>query len=258
MANKSAGESSLSRAVRILEAFDPGVRDLSANQIATKAGLPLTTAHRILTELSALGLLERTANRRYRIGLKLWEVAVRTPGALGIREIAMPALHAAHRAIGHHVQLGVLHEGRVLYLERLSAPDPVINFTIVGGTLPLSATSSGRVFAAFGDPAVKRAVLAEARAQVRNKPPMTESELAARLKLVRSRGYEVTEGFIHPDATSIAVPVFGTLGDIVAAVSAVVPSNSQREEFLISTLNSAASAIRTGLRRHYTGVNGLP
>ena len=54
-------------------------------------------------------------NRRYRIGIKLWEIAVRTPGALGIREIATPSLQAAHRAIGQHLQLAVLHSGEVLY-----------------------------------------------------------------------------------------------------------------------------------------------
>lgn len=253
MARQSAGESTLSRAVRIFEAFDAGVRDLSATQIATISGMPLTTVHRLLRELVGLGLVERAANRRYRIGLRLWELAVRTPGALGIRETALPAMRAAHAAIGQHLQLGVLHNDDVLYLERLSAPHPVVNVTIVGGTLPLTATSSGFVLAAFSDPETQRRLAARPRRPLRYAPALTPAEFRERLNTVRARGHEITVGLLHPDATSIAVPVFGPLGRVIAALSAVVPSADPREEFVLATLHGAAKAIRTALTRRYSG-----
>ena len=256
MAHQSAGASSLSRAVRLFDAFDAGVRDLSATQIATKADVPLTTAHRLLTELTDLGLLERMPNRRYRIGIKLWEIAVRTPGALGIREIATPSLQAAHRAIGQHLQLAVLHSGEVLYLERLSAPNPVTILTIVGGRLPLTAAASGYVLAAFSDPATQHSLVTQPRPPFRFTPKLTDAELRTRLDAVRLRGYDVTQGYVHPTATSIAVPVFGPLGNIVAAVSAVVPISDAREEFVIATLTTAARSIRAALGRQYSGLDG--
>jgi DNA-binding IclR family transcriptional regulator len=203
--------------------------------------------------LTDLGLLERLPNRRYRIGIKLWEIAVRTPGALGIREIATPSLQMAHRAIGQHLQLAVLQSGEVLFLERLSAPDAAPNLTIIGGRLPLTATSSGYVLAAFSDQAAQRELLERPRPPFKFTPRLTNAELRAQIDVVRLQGYEVTHGFLHPGATSIAVPVFGPLGTIVAAISAVVPTSDAREEFVLATLNSAARAIRTALGRHYAG-----
>ncbi|HWH26343.1 MAG TPA: IclR family transcriptional regulator [Pseudolysinimonas sp.] len=255
MANQSAGVSVVSRAVKLLEAFDAGVRDLSATQIASRADLPLTTAHRLLGELTEVGLLEKLPNRRYRIGLKLWEIAVRTPGALGIREIATPALRAAHRLIGQHVQLSVLQEGDTLYLERLSAPNAVINLTIIGGRLPFTATSSGHVLVAFSEPSLQEQLIQRPRPRSRFVPSFSNDELAERLRVVRRQGYEIAHGYIHPDATSLAVPVFGPLSDVVASVSAVVPTEDVREEAVLATLQGAAHQIRTALTRHYSGRN---
>jgi DNA-binding IclR family transcriptional regulator len=181
---------------------------------------------------------------------------VRTPGALGIREIAAPSLQAAHHAIGQHLQLAVLHGGEVLFLERLSGSHPVANLTIIGGRLPLTATSSGFVLAAFSEKAVQQDLLSRPRPSFRFTPRLTDAELRARLDVVRLQGFETTHGFLHPAATSIAVPVFGPLGTIVAAVSAVVPTSNAREEFVIATLNAAARSIRTALGQHYTGDEG--
>src|SRR5690348_6703975 len=84
MARSSAGRSVLHRAVAVLDAFDEGTQDLSVSEVTARTGMPLSTCHRLLSELVEVGLLERQQDKRYRVGLRLWELAVRTPGALGI------------------------------------------------------------------------------------------------------------------------------------------------------------------------------
>lgn len=253
MARSSAGESSLSRAVRVFETLDTGVRDLSATQIAEKSGMPLSTTHRLLGELVELGLLERLPTRRYRIGLRMWEFAVRTPGALGIREIAMPILRATHAAIGQNLQLGVLHDDEVLYLERLSAPRSAVNFVVVGGRMPFYSTSSGLVLAAFSDQETRESMLRQPRAPFAFAPLRSPAEMRQDLKTIRQQGYAVTKGYIDPAATAIAVPVVGIMGNAVAAISAIVPSEDPREEQVLSVLLPAARAIGSALKRHYSG-----
>ena len=88
-------------------------------------------------------------------------------------------------------------------------------------------------------------------------PRLTDAELRVRLDAVRLRGYEVTHGYLDPTATSVAVPVFGPLGNVVASLSAVVPTADSRQEFVIATLNRAAQSIRTALSRHYSGNDDL-
>lgn len=258
MARSSAGSSALSRAVAVLETFDIETRDLSATEIAERADMPLSTAHRILGELVRLELLERTPDRRYRIGLHLWELAVRSPGALGIRQIALPTLRAAHAAIGQNLQLGILQGDEVLYLERLSAPGSAVNFVVVGGRLPFHATSSGLVLAAFAEPEVRERLVSLPLRRYAIAPRPAPDALRAELAAVRRRGHAVTRGYVHPAATAIAVPVRGPLGGTVAAISAIVPTEDPRVNAVLGVLHPAARQVTEALRRSYAGQNEPP
>ena len=160
MANSSAGRSSLSRAMDLLAAFDLDAVFLSVSQLSARSGLPLTTTHRLVAELVQLGLLERQPDRTYRLGVRLWELASKTPGAVGLREIAQPHLLAVHSRVRQHAQLGVLDGRDVLFLERLSTREAVVNFTVIGGRLPLHASSSGQVLLAHSPTAFQEEILA--------------------------------------------------------------------------------------------------
>ena len=150
----------LTRVVRIFEAFTPDERVLSVGQIARRARLHPATASRLVAELAAHGLLARDTDGGVRVGVRMWELALRASPALGLREAAMPYLEDAHPVLGHHVQLGVLDGEEVLFLERLSAPGAVVNYTRIAGRLPLHASSSGQVLLAFGGRELQERILA--------------------------------------------------------------------------------------------------
>src|SRR6266702_8778429 len=117
MARSASGESVLTRAVRIFEAFTPDDTVLSVTQIARRARLHPATASRLVAELEVHGLLAREPDRRVQVGVRMWELALRASPALGLREAAMPFMEDAHAVLGHHVQLGVLDGAEVLFVE---------------------------------------------------------------------------------------------------------------------------------------------
>lgn len=251
MARSSAGESVLSRAVKILQAYDPGVRDLTASQIARKTGMPVTTTHRLVTELVSLGLLEKLPNAHYRIGLLLWELAVRTPGAVGIRELAHPFLRRALSEIGHHVQLAILQDGEIVSLERMSSPDAVVNITVVGGRMPYYATSSGLVLAAFASEETQQQLVQQPMQAYKYAPQLSDVQMRERLQSVRTTGFAITPGYIDPAATAIGVPVRGPAGNVIAALTAVVPTDNPQEKHVIDVLSTTARAISSALSARY-------
>lgn len=57
MPRTQQGESVLSRAIRIIEAFGPGDTALSVSGISRRAGLHLATASRLVEELASFGWL---------------------------------------------------------------------------------------------------------------------------------------------------------------------------------------------------------
>lgn len=248
MARASDGESVLRKHLRVLGAFEAAVPFLSLSEIAERAGLALSTAHRVVAELEREGLLERLPDRTYRLGVRLWELACRTPGALGLRELARPHLEAVQARVRQHAQLAVLSDTEVLFLDRLSARDAVINATLIGGRMPLHATSSGLVLLAHSGQPVVDSVLAGPMRRFTPHTIQTEQELHAALRRVRADGWAVCDGHIHEESRGIAVPVYGAHRDVIAAIGVVVPNDDAPTLGHIELLTRAARDISAAMR----------
>jgi DNA-binding IclR family transcriptional regulator len=248
MARTATGESVLSRAVRIFEAFTPDERVLSVSQIARRARLHLATASRLIAELESHGLLDRDPDRRVRVGVRMWELALRASPALGLREASMPFMADAHAVLGQHVQLGVLDGDEVLFVERLSARGAVINYTRIAGRLPLHASSSGLVLLAFGSRELQERILAN-RLRRYTAATITEATaLRAALAEVRRQGYAYLPGHVHEDALGVAVPIQRDASSTdarptaVAALAAIVPVGTEART-VVGVLATAARGI---------------
>jgi len=172
---------------------------------------------------------------------------------VGMREIAMPYLRNVLTVLGHHVQLGILQGDEVLYLERMSAPRAVISRSAAGARLPVNATSSGLVLAAFGDETLRNRMAELATKPVRYVPRMTSAEMNARIEAVRTDGFATTVGYIEPEATSIAVPILGPNGTAIAALSSAQPTHRYNEQYVVGVLTPAATAISDALQARYFG-----
>lgn len=251
MANGSSGRSALSRIMQILGTFDVNSAFLTVSQLSQRSGLPLATTHRVVSELEQFGLLERERDKTYRIGVRLWEIACRTPGALGIREIAMPYLQEIHFAVRQHAQLGILQGHDVLFLERLSTRNAVVNVTLIGGRLPLHASSSGLVLLAHGPGSLQDEVLASELVKYTKDTVQSPAHLRRLLAQIREQGHAVGNGFIHPHARGIAVPVYGMQETVVAAISVVIPNDATPTLPTVRLLKDAAHQVSTALRAAY-------
>ncbi|EHR49870.1 transcriptional regulator [Saccharomonospora marina XMU15] len=246
MARSPSGESLLTRAVRILEAFDADTPVLTVTEISRRAKLPLATAARLVDEMVRHGLLRRDARRTVRIGVRLWELAQRASPTLGLREAAMPFMEDVQAVVGHSTQLGVLDGSDVLFVERLSSPGAVINLTRIAGRIPLHASSGGLVLLAHADPALQERVIAQPLRALTDETITDPKALRAKLAEVREQGHALCAGHIHPDATGVAVPVRGRAGQVIAALGLVVPNDGQAWAS-IPLLRAAARGISRAL-----------
>ena len=245
MANSASGESMIERVTRVLDTFSAERTVQTASDIGRRAGLPSATAHRLVDELVTAGLLERDEEHRVRLGMRLWELALRGSTALRLRQAALPHMEAVQAATREHTQLAVLEQCEALFLERLSHPAAVSNITRVAGRLPLHASSSGLVLLAHADSALRERVLA---GPLRAVGPGTVTDAAALRRLlaeVRRSGHVVAPGSIEAVSTGIAVPIRDR-GAVVAALSAVLPREAPIPPAL-AELRGAATRIERDL-----------
>lgn len=247
------GASVVSRALRVLDAFAPEHRCLGLTEIAQRAGLPLTTTHRLVRELAAWGALERDPEGGYRIGLRLWEVATLAPRGIGVREAALPFLEDLYEATHQNVHLAVLDGIEALYLERISGRGAVPVISRVGGRLPLHATGVGLVLLAFAPREVQERVLAAPLRRYTTRTVTDPADLRRLLAQVRRTGVAISDGLLDLEALSVAAPIRDGSTAVVAALSVVVPATDDPAIY-VPAVTAAARGVSRELR--YGGGNG--
>jgi DNA-binding IclR family transcriptional regulator len=235
------------RVLAILEAFSADRPELTLTEIARRAGLPLSTAHRLVGELARWGALERADDARYRVGLRLFEVAALAPRGLGLREVAMPFLEDLYEVTRQNVQLAVLDGTEAVFLERLSGRGAVNVISRVGGRLPLHATGVGLVLLAHAGPDLQERVLAAPLRRFTRKTVTAPEAVRRTLADVRRTGVAVSDGQIELVALSVAAPVRGPRGEVVAAVSVVVPAEGADPRAFVPVVRAAALGVSRGL-----------
>jgi DNA-binding IclR family transcriptional regulator len=240
------GEPVLDRAFRILTAFRPD-RSLSLSALSTLAALPKPTALRLARKLTELGALERTPDGEYVIGLRLLEIASLAPRGHGLRATALPYMQDLHHATGQHVLLAVRDGGAAVLVERLSARGAGRVMYRVGGRLPLHSTGVGLVLLAHAPAALQDQILGQDLTLRPENIVRTPRDLRAQLAGVRRDGVAiVARGWPEP-VISVAAPVRGWQGDVVAALSVVTRTEQAGPAVLRPAVVAVARAISRAL-----------
>ncbi|GAA3385744.1 IclR family transcriptional regulator [Cryptosporangium minutisporangium] len=252
-----AAPSVTSKALGILAAFTAQQPRLTLSEIGRRTGLPLTTAHRLVGELTEWGALERDDAGRYRIGLRLWEVASLAPRSLGLRERAMPFLEDLYEVTHENVQLAVRDGFEAVYVERISGRHAVSVVSRVGGRLPLHATGVGQVLLAYAPAEFQDQVLATTLKPFTPHTITDPKRLRQVLAEVRRSGIAICDRMVDPGTLSVAAPVLGPAHDVpdavpgavgvVAALSVVVPSDGADRLGLVPAVRAAARGISRAL-----------
>ncbi|GAA1018151.1 IclR family transcriptional regulator [Acrocarpospora pleiomorpha] len=231
----------LDRAAAILGAFDATHRELTLAALVARSGLPRSTTHRTAGRMLQLGWLDKPRSR-YRIGNRLFEIASLAPIRMELREAVLPFLQDLHHATKITAQLGVLEGGQILVVEKITGHRAMPMLSQVGGIIPAYCSALGRAILAYSDPPVIEAVLG---APLPARTPRTLTSPVAimrELTAVPERGWAIDreEGVIG--VSCVAAPIFGPLGDVVAALSVTGPSQLVRADRIGPAVRMAASA----------------
>ncbi|NEA64923.1 IclR family transcriptional regulator [Streptomyces sp. SID12488] len=235
------------RLLSVLSAFDHEHPALSLTEISRRAGLTLTTTHRLVGALTLWGALERDDDGVYHVGLRLWEVAALAPRGLALRQIALPYLEDLYEATHENVQLAVRDGGEVVYIEWLSGRSAVGVHIRVGARWPLHATGVGLALLAHGDPVLQQHYCEGPLAAFTPHTITDPARLRRVLAEVRRTGVAVSSRQVTDDALSVAAPVHGPGGAVIAAVSVVVPQADAQVPALVPAVRLAARGISRAL-----------
>lgn len=238
------------RVFAILEVFRTQSAAPSMAELSRRAGLSMTTTHRLVHELLAWGAVERRDDGRYQLGTKMLELATSSGDAMHLRERALPALLRLHRMLRVFVVHLSIRDGfDSVYIESLRSAHSSVGANRIGGRMPLHVTATGRVLLAYADADLQDDYLAqplEARTRFTDTDPAV---LRAEFASIREHQVVVTARQVTENTGGVAAPVFDAQGKVIAAVGVVLTLKEHHLEDYVDLVRAAASQITRSLER---------
>ncbi len=234
----------LAKGLRLLSLFDEKRPSWRVSDLAAAAELPMPTVYRMIMTLSAEGYLDRLPNGDYRPGVRTLTLGTAALRSLDLVAIATPRLQELGDRTGETVNLAVLNGDRVLYLVRLRNSDLVTANIQVGSTLPAVHTSIGKLLLAQLSDADLSARITDAsfRASAGPNAKLSLAELRAELAAIRSQGWAMQDEELAYGLRSVAGPITGRDGRVVAGVNLAVQAQDWSSQRIVRELKPAVLA----------------
>ena len=234
----------LAKGLRLLSLFTEQRPTWRVTDLAEAAGLPMPTAYRVVQTLTSEGYLDHLPSGDYRPGVRVLTLGTAALRSLDLVEAATPRLQKLAAATGETVNLAVLAGDRVLYLVRLRNSDLVTANIQVGSTLPAVHTSIGKLLLAFLDETdLKERVSPDSFAF--NHGPnakLSLDELRDELTKIRNDGWALQDEELAHGLRSIAAPVRGADGSVVAGANLALQSRDWSSQRIVRELRPLVTA----------------
>ena len=238
---------SLARGLAVVKAFSDQRRAMTIAQISHKTGIPRAAVRRCLYTLKQLGYADSEANNFY-LKPKILTLGYSYLSSTPLTISAQPCLNQVSRSLNESCSLAVMDEGEVLYISR-SATSRVMSVALnAGSRLPAYCTALGRVMLAAMTESQLNDYFSEYELRAYTERTLvSEEKLRVLLREVGQTGYAIVEEELEIGLQSIAVPVRGASGAVVAALNIATQTTRvtrhQLEHAFLPTLLNAASEL---------------
>lgn len=238
---------SVERALDILMCFSNEKPELSMTEIAEQVGIHKSTAHRLLATLEQKNFLERDPNSGvYRPGIRILQMAYLVKEHNDLRQLAAPFLRKLSAQHRENVNLAVLDDGQVFYLEVVESPQRVKLAASSGQRLPAFCTASGKAILAFLPTKTMQKIIENGMPQHTQNTITAEEEFLKNMQQAREQGYAISLGEYEDGINALAVPIFDKNNQPIASISIAGPSfrlTKKRMEEIAPMLKTTANYL---------------
>ncbi len=240
----------LTKGLRILEAFNATHPRLSIAQAAAATGLDRATARRCLLTLHDEGYADydgkyfRLAPRALRLGTGVIQ-------SLPLPQIVQPWLDHLTARIGQSCSVALLDGTEIVYVARAAQRRVMSIGLMPGSRLPAHCTSLGRVLLAALPPDQAREIVTSSDLTPRTPHSRTDpAEIMALLRQVARDGYALVDQEIEIGLRSLAVPLFDSKGEVIAALNTGMAAVQNTADDLLTLYLPDLQKTQEGLQRH--------
>jgi IclR family KDG regulon transcriptional repressor len=225
---------SVQRALDILNLFDSNQPELGISEISRLSNLHIGTVAGLVYTLKLNSYLtQNSANRKYRLGLKLADRASVLFEQFDLRKVAMLYLEKLREWCGESINLAIRDGSDVIYIERLFGKHALGIRSELGKHAPAHSTALGKAILAYQTPEEILRFINGCNFIPMTRNTITSSDkFLAELDLTRQRGFAIDEEENEIGGRCLAAPIFTQAGLAVGAVSISVPVQRLPTEFI--------------------------
>jgi len=197
---------------------------LSLTEIADEAGISKSTVHRLLATLEGKRFLIRNSSTgKYHLGFRFLEMASQAFEDVDQRW-SLPYLQRLSDECGETVDLAVLDDDHVIYLQVVESKQRVKLAAAIGQRLPAFCTASGKAFLANLHQDQVNKILASRLTCFTENIPLGLENLRMDLDETRRRGFAISEQEYEKDINAVAAPILTAEGHPLATIAIAGPS----------------------------------
>lgn len=217
--------SPVDRAFHVLQVVVAASEPIGVREIGRRAGLPRSTASRLVASLEQLGMVERTADALVAPGSAL---ATLQPSSsvtpMLLRDQLRPLLAELASSFGENAGLAIDDGNALLYLGQVASENPVSVDDVAGSREPFHLVAPGILTMAWWDDDRLEAFLSEPLVAANEFSVTDPRKIRRRLAKARKDGFAWTDQELDIGINGVAAGIFGADDQLVATVSVYGPS----------------------------------
>ena len=220
----------IARMMKLLEVLAQHPEPLGLKQISQYTGLHPSTAHRILSSMSADRLVDRVEPGSYRLGMRLLELGNLVKSRISVRELALPLMRELHANTGETANLSVRHDDEIVYVERTSSGRSAMRVVhVIDGRAALHVTAAGKLFLLEEGFARLRDYAKRTGLAPQTKNTITQVALLERdLERIQRQGWATDNEEAEIGVCCVAAGIRDDMDRLVAALSLSTPADRMK------------------------------
>ena len=245
---------SLDRALALLEliAQEDG---LTLTELAQRAGVPPSTAHRILTTLQTHNYVMHDEERGlWLIGVRAFEVGTSFLRNRKLAATGRTIMRALQQTSGESVNLGIEDDGAIIFISQMECHHALRAFHRPGSRGACHASGIGKaLLSTFTDEEVKHILHKKGLEKFTENTLVEPDKLFAELAVTRVRGWAVDDEERTAGMRCIAAPIYNEHGEAFAGLSISGPTvriSDERVGELGPMIRRAAEEITNSIGGH--------
>ncbi len=251
-AAKTQSVPALQRALSILESLSKSKHGLTLSQLSRSLELPKSSVHCLLLTFERHGYLHHDDNSgRYRLGLRLCDLANAAVSGVMLRDQAAPFLHQLRESTRLTTHMAVLEQDEVVLIEKVQPLTARVN-SWIGKRMDVHCTALGKALTAYlPEEQVEALVRRHGLLRHNDNTIASLKRLKQELEQVRKQSYSIDDEEEEIGVRCLGAPILSASHQALAAIKSIAGTteqiNADSRDALVAELKASAVAIAATL-----------